>query len=115
QSRGSHDSAARVSCRATHVEAADGSSILRPSRSGSKEKELLERQFTLKDVSLAQTEHGFDIQRRQYLAVENQASQVGRVFGDRVHHRIAELFALLIPGAFLEVVGRILNEARQDV
>src|SRR4029079_3117106 len=91
RARGAHNSAAGVSCRATHVEVAHGCSILRPARSGSKEEELLERQFTLKDVALAQAEHGLDIQRRQYLAMKNQASQIGREFGNRVHHRIPEL------------------------
>jgi len=49
------------------------------------------------------------------LAVEDELLQVGRVLGDRVHHRVAEGFALLVPGPFPQLVGRVLHEAGQDV
>src|SRR5689334_5306501 len=111
---GAHDPAARVRRGAAHVEAADGRAVLRPPGSGAEEEELLERQLALEDVALGQAELALDVERREDLPVLDDALDVRRVLRDRVDDRVAERVAFLVPVA-LQVVGRVLDEARHDV
>src|SRR5215204_463890 len=111
-SRRAHDSATGMRRRTAHVKVFDRRAILRPARCGSQEEELLERQFALENVSLRQSKLAFEIERRQHLSIANQALDVRRVLGNRVDDRITKLLALLVPASFLQVVRRVLHEAR---
>src|SRR6185369_13043815 len=86
-----------------------------PSRRGSQKEELFERQLSLKNISFRQTKIAFKIEWSQNLSIANQLLDVGRVFSNRVHHRVAKLFAFLVPASFLQVVRGVLHEARHHV
>ena len=77
---------------------------------------MLQRQLALEDVSFAQSEFAFEIERRHNLTVQNDVFDIRRIFGNRVDHCIAKLFFLGVPvEAGREFVGRVLHEARHDV
>ena len=69
----------------------------------------------MKNVAFGQAVGAFQIERRQYLASENRIGDVGRVLGNLLDHAVAEQFALLVPGAFAQMIGNVLHEAGQDV
>ena len=100
--------------RAAHVEVLDRRPVLGPSRHGPQEEELLESQLALEDVAFREPEVALEVERREDLPVLDDVLDVRRVLGDRVDDRVAEGLALLVPVA-LEVVGRVLHEARHDV
>src|SRR6185369_5045024 len=110
-----HDAAAGMRRRAAHVEVLDRRAILRPTRRGPQKEKLFERQLTLKNISFRQAKLTFEIEWRHHLSIANQFTDVRRVLGDRVDHRVAKLVALLVPGSFLQVVRRVLHEARHHV
>ena len=114
-SRSSHDSAAGMCRGAAHIEVADGSAVARPPGDRAEEEELLEREFALKDVALAEARGALDIERREELLADNDVFQIGRVFGNRVDDGVSEGFPLVVPVPFREPVRRVLNEAGKDV
>src|SRR3954467_6348737 len=81
-----HDAAAWMRRRAAHIQIVNGSAVLRPARYGPQKEQLLERQFTLKDIAFRQAELALDIQRRQHLAMQNDVLQIGRVLRQRVDY-----------------------------
>ena len=89
--------------------------VLRPSGNRPQEQQLLERQLALKDVALAQPPFALEIERSDDLAVQDQRLQIRRVLGERVDHGIAEALALVIPGRAVQVIRRVLHEARHHV
>src|SRR2546428_9970945 len=106
-----HDAAARMRRRPTHVEVLNRRTILSPTRSRTQKEKLFQRQFALKYISFRQSEFTFEIERRQNLSMQYDVFNVRCMFGDGVDDIVAELFALLIPGALFQVVRRVLNEA----
>src|SRR5439155_11953529 len=109
--RRAHDASSRMGRGPAHPEVAQGGLVLRPSWRRTQEEQLFERQLALKDIPFAQTELALEIERRQDLAVTNDAREVRRMFCDRVHDRISKCLALLVPGAVSERVRRVLNKA----
>src|SRR5579862_6538423 len=102
--------------RTAHVEILNRSSILRPPRHWAQEKKLFQRKLALEDVALAQSPLALEIEWGDYLLLDDDVLQIGRVLGNRIHDGIAEGFLLGIPvqpGS--EFVGRVLNEARHHV
>src|SRR5436305_776631 len=97
--------------RPAHVKVPDWRTILGPTRSRAQKEKLFQCQFPLKNISLGQNEFTFEIERRQNLSMQYDVSNVRCMFGDGVDNIVAELFALLIPGALFQVVWRVLNEA----
>src|SRR5262245_58408688 len=97
--------------RSAHPEVPNRRLVLRPARNRPREEQLLERQLALEDVALGQPELALDVERRQYLAMEDDVAEIRRVFGDRVDDGVAERLALLVPGARRQLVGRVLHEA----
>src|SRR6185436_8624476 len=75
---GAHDAAAGVRRRAAQVEVADRRFVLRPPGSGTEEEELLQRQLSLEDVALRETEGPLDVERRQHLAMQDDVLDVRR-------------------------------------
>jgi hypothetical protein len=80
------------------------------------EEQLLQRQLSLEDVAFRQAEVALDVERRQDLPVQDAIPDVRRVLGDRVHDRVAERLPVGVPASlFLQVIRRVLHEARHDV
>src|SRR5262245_29660323 len=100
EARSSHDSTTGMRRGAAHIKVADRRSILCPTRSRPQEEQLFECQFALKDVSFRKPELPFNIERRQHLPVEDDVLDIRRVLRNRIHNRVAESLALLIPGSF---------------
>src|SRR5262249_28160390 len=92
-----HDSAARMRGRSAHVKVANRRLVLRPAWRRTEEEKLLERQLALEDVSFRQAESALDIERRQHLTMQDDVSDVRRVFGERVDDRVAERLAAFVP------------------
>src|SRR5262245_19304496 len=101
--------------RSAHIKIANRGSVLRPARCRPEKEKLFECEFPLKDVSLAESESAFDVERRKNLTVENKVSKVGSVLCNGIDHRVAEFLTLLIPCPLLEVIWSVLHETGQDV
>ena len=111
-----HDAAAGMRGRSAHVEVLDRRAELRPSRHRPQEEELLQRELALEDVAFAQSELAFQIERRDYLAVQDDVFDIRRVLGNGVDHVVAKRFFLIVPvQAGPQLVRRVLHEARHDV
>ena len=82
---------------------------------GPQEEELRGAQLALEDVALRQARGALDVERRHDLTVQDDLLQVGHVLGQGVDDHVAQLLAALVPGAPGELVGRVLDEARQHV
>ena len=98
-----------------HVKIPDGRAILGPTRRGPQKEELFERQLSLKNIAFRETELSLNIERRQHLPVQDQLLDVGRMLGNGIDDRIAELLASLVPVPFFQIIGSILHEAGHDV
>src|SRR5277367_3007373 len=101
--------------RAAHVELFYRSAITGPAGGGTQEEKLFERKFALKNISFGQAGLAFNVQRSDELFSDDEIFQVGRELRNRVNDGVAEGFALLVPGAGGELVGRVLHEAGEDV
>ena len=110
-----HDAAAGMRGRAAHPQVLDGRLVLRVAGHGTQEEQLLERELALEDVAFGQSQLAFEIERRDHLPADDDVLDVGREFGDGVDDVVAELFPLLVPRAFFQLVGRVLHEARHHV
>src|SRR5215470_1428653 len=113
--RRTHDSAARMRCRAAHVEPLNRRAVARPACYWSQEEKLFERKLALKDVAFAQAGGALDIERRQHLASENEVLQIRGILSDCVYYSVAKSFALLVPRAARQLVRGVLHEAGHDV
>src|SRR2546428_14093123 len=67
-----HDAAARMRRRPTHVEVLNRRTILSPTRSRAQKEKLFQGEFALKNISLAQTEFTFELDRRQNLSMQHE-------------------------------------------
>src|SRR5271163_2813709 len=100
---------------AAHVEFFYRSAVTRPAGGGPQEEKLLERKFALENVAFGQARLAFDVQWSDELFSDDEIFQVGRELGNGVNDGVAEGFALLVPCAGGELVGRVLDETRKDV
>jgi hypothetical protein len=69
----------------------------------------------LKDVAFGEPIFALDIEGCQNLPMQDQVLEIRRVFTQRVDDGVAERVAALVPGALVQMVGRILDEARHHV
>ena len=88
---------------------------VRPLRRGAQEEELVKQQLAVKDVAAGDTGGVLDVLRRDHLHADDGAPDVRRMPLDRGDDRLAECVALGAVPAALDVVGRVLHEARHDV
>src|SRR5580704_9844854 len=115
-SGGAHDAAAGVGGRAAHVEILDRRAEARVSRCWAQEEQLLERKFSLEDVAFAQSPLAFEIERSDYLLVQDYVFDVGRVLGDGIDDGVAESFFLIVPvQAGAQLVRGVLHEAGEHM
>ena len=101
--------------RAALPESAKGRAILGPLRHRPEEEQLVQRQFSLEDVPLAQARDALDVRRRQHLLAHDQRLDVRRVARQRLDHRVAERVALRVVPAAGDVVWRVLDEDAHHV
>src|SRR5260370_15780973 len=80
-SRRAHNSAARMRRRATDVEVLDRRPEPRPPCNVTEEKQLLQREFTLKNVAFAEAELSLEIKRGDHLFVQDDVFDIGSVLG----------------------------------
>src|SRR5438128_160383 len=78
--RRAHDAAAGVRRRSSQIQPVDWRRVSGGAGRRPQEEQLLERQLPLKDVAFGQAELAFQIDGREYLAVQNQRFQVRSVF-----------------------------------
>ena len=93
-----HDAATGVGRRAAEIEPLDWRAIVRPAWRRSQEKQLFERELSLKDVAFGEPELALEVERRQHLPVEDAVPDVRREPRNRVDDRIAERVPLDVPG-----------------
>src|SRR5438874_6921649 len=111
-----HDSAARMGRRSAHVEVLNRRAELGPAGHRTQEEKLLEREFSLEDVTFAQSPLALQVERRDNLLVKNYVFDVGRVLVNCVDHVVAERFFLIVPvQTRSQLVGRVLYEAGKNV
>src|SRR6202158_3763681 len=101
--------------RSAHIQIIDGSAVVGPAGHRPKKEKLLERKLALKNVALRKSKFALQIKRRKYLAMQNYAFYVRRIFRDGIYNVVAERFFLLVPSAFRKLVGSVLHEARQHM
>src|SRR3990170_3942237 len=77
-SRRAHDAASGMGSRSAEVQVLDRRAILGPARDRPEEEELVRRELAVEDVPAREAELPLQIQRRQYLAVEDRLGQVRR-------------------------------------
>ena len=86
-----------------------------PLRRGTQEEDLVQQQFAVEDVAARDARDGFDILRRDDLHADDAFADVRRVSLDGRDDRFAEFVSLRVIPAALEIVRRVLHEARHHV
>ncbi len=81
--RGAGDAAARVRARAAEIQALDRHAVVGVPRRGPQGVDLVRVQGAVEDVAAAQPELALEIERREHLAPDHRAREVGRVALDR--------------------------------
>ena len=109
------DAAAGVGARAALVVAVDRCAVLVPAGRRAEEVGLRREHLAVEDVALRQPRHLFDVERRDDLALQHEVGEAGEERLQRVLHVVGHVLALLGPVAALQVVRRVLDEARHDV
>src|SRR5580700_667431 len=100
---------------AAHVKVVNRRAVVGPSRDRTEEKKLLEGELALENIALREAKLALEVERRENLTAGDNLFDVGGVLGDSVDDGVAESFALIVPGALGEFVGRILNETGHNV
>src|ERR1700676_5149126 len=112
---GPGDTTAGMGSSAAEVEAGDGTAVLRPSSDRTVEKQLFKIEVAVENVAFGESIGAFQIERGENLAGDDGTRNIGRVFGDLVHHAVAQQFAMFVPRALSKSVGDVLHEAGHDV
>src|SRR5688572_7785460 len=74
-------------------------------------EELIERQFSVEDLSAGEAPSAFEIERRQRLPLDDQRAKIRCVLHQRLHDGVAERVAPIVPGDRLPVsCCRLLSE-----
>ncbi len=66
---------------------------MRPSCYRTHEEKLLQAEIAVENIAFGQSVSALEIERRQHLAGDDRARNVGRIFGDFLDHAIAQQFA----------------------
>src|SRR5215475_12838490 len=103
ESRRAHHASARMRARTAKKKIPDRRSVLRPPGHGAHEEQLVEVHLAVKDVAAGQAVLSLHVERRNHLAMQDDVSDIRRVFGQSVDAAVGEpLFHPLIPGGVLE-------------
>src|ERR1700691_4793552 len=105
------EASAGMGARAAQVKTGNRGAVLRPSRYWTHKEKLFQPQVAVEDVAFGQTVGALEIERRQYLASENCARNVGSVLRNFPYHAIAEQSPFLVPCTFAQTIRYVLHEA----
>ena len=83
--------------RAAKIQSRDRRSMIGPARNGAHEEELVRGHRPLHDIAAGQSKGSFQIQRAQYLAMQDGTGNVGGVLGERFDAAISEAFLDFVP------------------
>src|SRR5690349_18190841 len=92
--------------RAAKVQPPDRRAVARPVQQRAHGENLVQRQLTVENVAASQAVGFFQIFWGDNLTSLHQARQVGGVFRQRVHHRIAQGIALSVPVRVPQLIWR---------
>src|SRR5208282_6039627 len=95
--------------RAAEIEAANRRAISRCAEKRPRDEKLIERHFAVERMAASEAVRRFEIGRRDDVAAENFALEVGRVRGKRFDDGVAESLSLAIPIALLQAIRRVLH------
>ena len=108
-------SATGMRAGAAQVQSLKRSSILRPANQRTEREKLIERLFAVVNVSAAETVSLFEIERRDYLAGNDQIAQARGVVFQLIDHVSSKLVSTCGPIALPQLVRRELNVNRHHV
>src|SRR5687767_2665934 len=98
--------------RAAEVKSLQRCSILRPANQWPEREELVDRLFTVVNVSAAKSVRFFEVARRYHLASDDQIAQSRSILLQLRDHVVCKLFPAHGPIAFLQLVRRKLHVNR---
>src|SRR5439155_22384061 len=102
--RDARDPAAWMTGGSTLVQSMNGSAVIGEVSSRALEKQLVEREFPMKDMPVGHVQHFFHIGRRECLHANNSLRKTGSYGIDRASHGLDEIFALLSPDSVFQGV-----------
>lgn len=111
----SRHTAARVRRGTALIETINRGAVIRIMWRRALEKQLLERQLTVKDVPLRRVDDALDVMRQEHLAVDDAVAKTRRQPVDGVEHRLDERGALLVPTPAIESSRGMAAEQVDDV
>ena len=100
---------------AAEVEAGDRRPVARVAGNGTEREELAGSHRALEDVAAREVEDALEVRRRQHLAVEDRALEVGRVRVEQVEAAVREGVTLVVPGSVAKLVRGVLHEHRHQM
>src|SRR5438045_6306853 len=86
-----------MSAGSTHVEAGEGTAIVRITQHRTRREELSEVKRAVENVAADETKSALQIQWRQNLACDNGALKIGRIGVDGIDDEIRDAIAMLVP------------------
>src|SRR5215204_4503212 len=113
--RRAHHPAAGMGCGAAQIEARNRRPVARVARHRTEREELAGSHRALEDVAAREIEDAFEVRRRQHLAVEDRALEVGRVLIEEVEAAVREGVTLVVPGSVAKLVRGVLHEHRHQM
>src|SRR6185503_8622371 len=114
--RAGRDSSAWMRARSTQIEIAQRRPVLGPAENRAHREQLIERRFTVQDVSAGQPEGLFEIRRGDDLVMRDQVRNSRRIPFDHAHDGAEQVGAAIAPPvAGRELVRRVLNVDRHHV
>ena len=101
--------------RTAQIEPFDRGAILRPARHWPHREQRAGVQIAVEDIAFGQAVDPLQIERGEHHPAEDQVAQVGHVAADLVDDRFRKRLAPLVPGALAQLVGHILDKAREHM
>ena len=88
-----------MGARTAEIKIFDRRSVFCPTGYRTEEKELIQSELALKDISFRQAEFFFQVPGRNHLAMKDDIFQVWCIFAQRINYRIAQRFTFFRPNA----------------
>src|SRR5436309_8763827 len=101
--------------RPAKVKPLDRRSVARPAKQRPHGEELVERELSVVDVPARERVSLLEVERRDHLPVDDEAGKTRGIFGQGLHHRIAQSVTLTDPTPALELEGGKLNVDGHDL
>src|SRR5437764_11567003 len=94
----------------TDVESRNWRAVSRPASDWPHREHLVQAHLTVEDVAAGDAETALQVEWRQRLALDDDRSDVGRVFFDNIQDPLGERFAKVVPVPFPQRVWRVLEK-----